>query len=106
MDKIKIVYIISTLVKSGPVNVLYNLIKYIDKNRYNVTIITLSPENEKHSRLKEFESLGIKVQSLNLSRLQGYLFGGFKLRQIINKVKPDIIHSHCFRSNLFSPVFH
>ncbi|MBE7711517.1 MAG: glycosyltransferase [Cyanobacteria bacterium SIG31] len=105
MDKIKIVYIISTLVKSGPVNVLYNLIKYIDKNRYNVTIITLSPENEKHSRLKEFESLGIKVQSLNLSRLQGYLFGGFKLRQIINKVKPDIIHSHCFRSNLFSAFF-
>ena len=105
MDKLKIVYIISTLVKSGPVNVLYNLVKFIDKTKFDITIITLSPEPEKHSRMNEFEALGINLKSLNLSRLQGYFYGGIKLKKIVDEIQPDIIHTHCFRSNLFSALF-
>jgi len=104
-DKIKITYLISTLLKSGPVNVLYNLVKYIDKNKFDITIVTLSPEFNEHSRIQDFVNLGIEIKSLNLSRLEGYLFGGFKLQKIMNKITPDIIHTHCFRSNLFSALF-
>ena len=106
MDKkIKIVYIISTLVKSGPVNVLYNIIRHINKNKFDVTIITLSPENKEHSLYNEFKNMNINIKSLSLSRLKGYLYGGFKLRKIVDEIKPDIIHTHCFRSNLFSALF-
>ena len=105
MSKLKIVYIVSTLVKSGPVNVLYNLVKFIDKTKFDITIITLSPESAKHSRMNEFKALGINLKSLNLSRLQGYFYGGLKLKKIVDEIQPDIIHTHCFRSNLFSALF-
>lgn len=105
MLKIKVVYIISTLVKSGPVNVLYNIIKYLDKNIFDIYIITLSPEPLKHSRWQDFAELGVNLESLNLSRLYGYLYGWCKLLFIMNKIKPDIIHTHCFRSNLFAAFF-
>ena len=103
--KKKIVYIISTLVKSGPVNVLFNIIKHIDKEKFDVTVITLSPEPPEHSLFNEFEKLNINIKSLSLSRTEGYLYGGFKLQKIVNEFKPDIIHTHCFRSNLFSASF-
>ena len=106
MDKkIKIVYIISTLVKSGPVNVLYNIIRHIDKEKFDITIITLSPEPLEHSLFNEFEKLNINIKSLSLSRIEGYLYGGFKLQKMVNEIKPDVIHTHCFRSNLFSALF-
>lgn len=103
--KQKIVYLASTLSKTGPINVLYNLIKYLDKNKFDITVITLSPENSIHSRFQNFIDLGIEVKSLNLSRLKGYLYGGFKLKKIIDKISPDIVHSQCFRTNLFSALF-
>ena len=104
-EKIKIVYIISTLVNSGPVNVLYNLVKFINKTKFDITIITLSPEDSTHSRWNEFMELNINLKSLNLSRLNGYLWGWIKLKKIINDIKPDLIHTHCFRSNFFSALF-
>ena len=105
VKKFKIIYIISTLVKSGPVNVLYNIVKHLDKNKFDITIVTLSPEPDEHSRIDEFIDLDINIQSLSLSRIQGYLYGGFKLKKIVDEIKPDIIHTHCFRSNLFSAIF-
>lgn len=100
----KIVYIISTLKRSGLVNVIFNIINNLDREQFEPIIITLSPEF-KNSIQTDFEKIGVNIYSLNLSRAQGYLFGGFKLRKIIDKIKPDIIHSHCFRSNLFSALF-
>ncbi len=103
--KAKIVYIISTLAKTGPVNVLYNIIKYLDKQKFNITIITLSPEKNENSLWNDFEKMGVHLISLNLSRVQGYLLGGLNLKKEIDKIKPDIIHTHCFRSNLLSALF-
>ena len=38
----KIIYTISTLKRSGPVLVLYNIIKNLDKNAFEPVIITLT----------------------------------------------------------------
>ncbi len=43
----KICYVISTLQKTGPVIVLYNLVKNLDRTRFEPYIITLSKEPEK-----------------------------------------------------------
>jgi len=99
---IKIVYLVSTLRKTGPTSVLYNIIRHLDKKKYEIYVISLSPEVENRSALDDFTALGINFQSLNLSRLKGYLYGGFKLRKMINKINPDIINVQCFRTILLS----
>ena len=102
---IKIVHIVSTLRKTGPMNVLYNILKNLDKEKYDVTIITLSPEVKEYSLWQQFLEIGCKIESLNLSRIQGYLYGGLKLRKLVRNINPSIVHAHCFRTILFTALF-
>jgi len=95
---IKVLYIVSTLKKSGPSNQLYNLLKYLDRNNIEPVIITLSPEPEE-TLLSKIELLNISIISLNLSRIQGMLRGKFLLRKRVNKIRPDIIQTHGIRSD-------
>lgn len=47
---IKIIYTINFLTNGGPTRVLENLIKNLDKNYYEIIVITLINENEKIGR--------------------------------------------------------
>lgn len=99
----RIVYVISSLKKTGPVNVLFNLVNNIDKTKYKPHIITLSKESQ-NSLIDDFKKINIEILSLNLNRAFSFLYGPIKLKKIVNKIKPDIIHIHCFRSALFSAM--
>ncbi len=99
-----IVYSISTLRKSGPVIVLYNIVKNLDLTKYKPIIITLSPEIN-NSMIKDFQNLNLEIIQLNLDRVKGFLFGGFKLKEIIQKINPDIIHCNGFRDILLIGLF-
>ena len=99
---IKILYIISTLSDTGPVNIIYETIKNIDRTKFEPIILTLSPETKNSAKNKFFEIADI--HSLNLSRKEGYL--KWKLfKEKVRQINPDIIHSHCFRSILFSGIY-
>ena len=67
----KITYIVSTLKKSGPTEVLLNLVKFIDTSKFKISIITLSPEGSSSS-LDQFESFDyVDIVQLNLGRVRG-----------------------------------
>ena len=103
MSKISILYIVSTLRPCGPINVLFDIVKYIDKEKFNISILTLSPEN-KDSRKKEFIYYGATIYSLGLKRIR-LLFSFFlkkKINTFIKQIDPHIIHSHSLRADLFS----
>ena len=97
--KIRILYIISTLKKNGPTIQLYGLISNLPKEKYVIKILTLSPEPQE-SRWNDFVSLGIEVDSLNMNRIEGMLFAGNRLRDVINRFEPNIVHSSGIRSDL------
>ena len=99
-----IIYSISTLRKSGPVIVLYNIVKNLDLTKYKPIIVTLSKEPQ-DTMINDFQSLNIEIIKLNLNRLKGFLFGGFKLKKIIQEVKPSIIHCNGFRDILLVGLF-
>ena len=100
---IKVLYIISTLKKTGPVNVIYNIIKNLDRTKYEPVILTLSKEPS-GSIKSDFEKLGIKCHCLNVSGLKGYFEAG-KIKKVVKEITPDIIHTHCFRSTLFTAIY-
>lgn len=100
----KIVYTISTLRRSGPVSVLYGIIKNLDKSKFEPLIITLSDEL-KDSMQKEFQDLNVEIISLKLSRLEALFLGGFKLKKIVKKINPSVIHANSFRDILLVGTF-
>jgi glycosyltransferase involved in cell wall biosynthesis len=95
--RIKVCYVISSLERGGPVNVLYNIVKFMDPEKYDISIITLVPEEE-NNRVAEFEKLNIRIITVYgtgpIKPLSLYL----NLRKAIKQEAPDIIHSHCPRS--------
>ncbi len=95
---IKVLYIVSTLKRSGPSNQLFNLLKYLDRNIFDPVIITLSPE-PKETSFEKLESLNITIKSLNLSRVLGIFRGNKMLRKIVNEIHPDIIQTHGIRAD-------
>lgn len=102
----KIVYIISTLKRTGPTNVLAGTVLNLDRTLFKPAIITLSPEEDEPSSWKpELEQAGIAVYSLHLSRLKSFLTGGRALKRIVDELNPDIIHTHCFRSAVLSALY-
>lgn len=100
----KIVYIISTLERSGPVNVLYQIVKNLDKGIFDVYILTLSPES-KDSRYDDFNALGITLFSVGFTRIKTLFDHGRRFRYIINEIKPEIVHTHGFRADLLSTKY-
>jgi glycosyltransferase involved in cell wall biosynthesis len=101
---IKIVTLISTLERSGLNIVIYNIAKNIDKNIFELHLITLSVETTR-SMLNDFKMEGVFIHQMNLSRFQSLFFIGNKLNSIVETIKPDIIHTHSFRGSFLAKKF-
>jgi len=97
----KILYIVSTLQRSGPTNQLFNIIKNLDLNLFEPYLVTLSPEVS-DSKWADYELIGVKMQSLRLTRLKGLFFAKYKLNKLVEEIGPDLIHSQGARADVFS----
>lgn len=62
MKKIKVCYVISSLSNQGPPNVLYNIIKYMDFSKFEISIITMVEEQ------KYLELMSLRLCQLGLYR--------------------------------------
>lgn len=102
MKKIKVCYAISSLCE-GPTYVLYNIVRYMDFDKFDVDIITMTPEKET-TIIGEFRKLPLRIHQLTTEKPMMPWRMGFQLRKKIKEVKPDIVHVHCPRSRLLSPV--
>jgi glycosyltransferase involved in cell wall biosynthesis len=94
----KILYIVSTLKRSGPTNQLFNIIANLDRDIFHPILVTLSPEPI-DSRWQDYETLGIEMHSLNLSRLGGLVYAKSKLKSLINELHPDLNHTQGIRAD-------
>lgn len=102
MKKIKVCYAISSLANQGPPNVLYNIIKYMDFERFDVTILTMVNEPEA-TRIDDFRQLPIRIVQMSPNKVQNPMVMYQALRKMIKELNPDIIHTHCPRSMFLVP---
>jgi len=102
---IKILYITSTLKKSGPTNQLLSLIKHLNRKIYKPIILTLSPEPS-DSCMKDFKKHGVILYSLRLSRIKGLFYAKNRLLKLINEIVPDIIHTQGIRADSLMASYH
>jgi len=98
--KIRVLYVVSTLKRSGPTSQLLNLSSGLSRDRFEARVLTLSPESQ-DSMWDDFCDRGIKPQSLGLSRVRGLLFGGQALRGAVRTYAPHIIHTQGIRADTY-----
>ena len=52
--------------------------------------------------ISQFRELGVRIETLSLSRIQGLIRARKELDKLLKVIAPDIIHSHGFRSDTLS----
>lgn len=93
MRKIKICYIIVNCKVTGPMNQTLNIIKNLDSNRYDVSVITLFDEETNNTMLKEYKKIVKDCYCLHLTRVSSLVIGKFSLNKKLKEIQPDIIHA-------------
>lgn len=95
---IKILYIVSSLKKCGPINILYNIVKYLDKKKYRVYIATLSGKNDKNT-IDDFKNIDCNIIILNIDNLSIMINGKNRIRDIISSKNIKLVHGHGIRAD-------
>lgn len=93
----KVLYIVSTLKRTGPTNQLLNIVTNLPLEM-TPRVLTLSPEPE-DSLWQSFEEAQIDVNSLNLSRIQGLFQNKSVLSGAVNRFQPEVIHTQGIRAD-------
>lgn len=96
--KKKILFVVSNLRRTGPVNQLSYIIGNLDFDKFECKVLTLSSEPI-DSKLSYFIDAGIDVESLSLSRFQGVFKGRNLLKKYIDNYLPDIIQTQGIRAD-------
>ncbi len=96
----KIMHVIDSLGRGGDETLVINVAKSL--NQFEHYIITLNNLNEFKEELKGYEN--IKIRSLGSKRLSALPRNVIRLSNIIRKIKPDIIHSQLFWSNVIARI--
>lgn len=89
----RILYTINYLTNGGPTRVLQNTIYGIKKYNYEIVVLTLFKNSK--DVVEDLELYGVNVIQLDLDKSLFKFIRSFnRIKSVINKVNPDIIHVH------------
>lgn len=92
-----VVFLVNQLRKSGPVNVLYNIVKQLDRRQFNPVIIKMMRDDPSRNITSHFLELGIVVHECNWSfwqlEFQSKQYSS-KIEKLSKEYSADIIHAH------------
>ncbi len=102
--KIKLIHIITRLDKGGSAENTFLTLKGLDKSRYEVSLIAGPVEDPSQDRRKQIEESGVSYIQVPQLRRNINLFYDFpallKIRRLLKKEKPDIVHTHTSKAGL------
>ncbi|MBQ7410445.1 MAG: glycosyltransferase family 4 protein [Clostridia bacterium] len=93
MERIKICYVIVNCKITGPMNQTLNIIKNLNKDRYEVSFITLFDEEKNNSMIDLYLKECKNHYCLGLNRISSLVIGKKKLYEKLADIKPDVVHA-------------
>jgi len=96
--------VISTLKESGPVNVVYNIIKGCIESEIEFHIVSISKEPTNNS-VNRFLKLNVIYKNLELNRFNSIFKGRNALKKYLKINNINVIHFHGFRPNYLGSLF-
>lgn len=103
-----IVYLVPSLIKSGPINVLYNIVRHLDRDRFCPVIVALSDSSLSAKNVQaDFEMLDIEVRNYNYSKWQCQLHTNDIARRLDNEFSGTgiVMHAHGYYPTLILSYF-
>ena len=97
MKQLRILNIITGLSIGGAEMMLFKILDRIDRDRFLPYVISLTTKGDLGSRI---ETLGISVDALGLKPAQFELAQFLKLVKRLSDVKPHIVHTCMYHSDL------
>jgi glycosyltransferase involved in cell wall biosynthesis len=70
----------------------------LDERVFDVYLLTLSPDPT-DNEFKRYSGLNVRIESLGMSRIEGFFKAKRALERYLNSVQPDIIHSQGIRAD-------
>lgn len=98
----RIVHLIDTLGSGGAERFLYTILKYLDRGRFEIEVITVF-SGAMHWK-EPIEALGVKVTCLDCRRLRDWPKGVRRLRRLLQYSRPDLIHTHLWTANVIGRI--
>lgn len=100
MNKTKILFLYSSKGFGGIVRNLSMLVNGLDKEKFNITVVSLANEGDPHSDIKLQENTGIEfIKILERKKLDTKAIS--KIRDLINKRGIDIISCHGYKADIY-----
>ena len=99
LSSVKIVYCITELDPGGAERALFQLVKWIDRDQFQPTVISLQSGGVLSESIRD---LGIPVHELGMTSLSGLPKTIWSLKQILRDIRPQIVHGFLFHANLVS----
>lgn len=91
MSKIKVAFVETNCKKNGPIKQTLNIIRNMDKEIFEPSLITVWSEDADNSMIDDYKKLGIPVLSANLSKKKSVLVGRQEVGKLLEQLKPDIV---------------
>jgi glycosyltransferase involved in cell wall biosynthesis len=92
MEKIKIIYIITNLNFGGAEKLLLDIVRYLDKSRYEVKVLTVMGDGP---LVLDFEKAGVAVKIFEKKNKLG-IGVIWRIYKYLKQEKPQIVHTHLF----------
>ncbi len=99
--KIKIIHIINNLSTGGAEKMLFNLVSCANINRFDIVVFSLQGKGELSI---EIEKLGIPIFYFDIFRKRDFVLKFLKLILAIIKLKPDLVQTWLYQSNIIGGV--
>ena len=101
MKRIKILHPITSLDRDGAQQMMFRLIQNLPNDLYQHVVVSL---RERMPFADEIEALGVRVYCLDMAPAWPSLRAFFKLRQLIEIEKPQIIQSWLYHANIYAAI--
>lgn len=103
-DKIRILHIIASPVIGGAEKLLLTLSKNLDRNKFDVVLgIFIHAKHSTNLIWKEAAKLGLTLEPIRIRNVYG-LTQVLDLYGVIKKHRPDVIHTHGYKTNILGFV--
>lgn len=91
-ERIKVVYVVTSCRKDGPIQQTLNIIKNLDREIFDPILVTIYEERKNNSRLDDFITYA-KHYFVPISKMDILLKRTSKMSIFLNKIKPDVVHT-------------
>lgn len=99
-EKIKIVYIINSFVLGGAENMLLQLCRTLNKEKFEITVCSVTGSG---ILAAEFEKLGINLKIYKKKNKIG-LGVIWQIYKFLKEIKPQIVHTHLFAADFWGKI--